>query len=89
MRRREFITFLAGVAAARPLAVRAQQSAMPVIGFLGTSSPDLYAIRLGVFRVGLKEAGYSKARTLQLNIVGRTTSLIDYRHLQRTWSSVV
>src|SRR5262249_49356302 len=39
-----------------PLATRAQQPQMPVIGLLGTSSPDLYAIRLGVFREGLSVA---------------------------------
>jgi putative tryptophan/tyrosine transport system substrate-binding protein len=63
MRRREFIA-LVGSAAAWPAAASAQQPAIPVIGFLSTTSPEVYAVRLRAFRQGLKEEGYIEGQNV-------------------------
>ena len=65
MRRREFITLISATVA-WPLAARTQQPTMPVIGYLGSASPDLYAKSLRAFHQGLKEAGFVEGQNVAI-----------------------
>ncbi|MGB6588879.1 MAG: ABC transporter substrate-binding protein [Pseudolabrys sp.] len=66
MRRREFIKVIAGSAAAWPLAARAQQPLMPVVGFLNAASAEGYTRQLTAFLKGLGEAGYVDGRNVTI-----------------------
>src|SRR6516165_6554335 len=74
IRRREFVAGL-GSAVAWPVVVRAQQAAMPVIGFLNVGSADGYASQVVAFRQGLKETGYVEGQNVA----------VEYRHAENQY----
>jgi putative ABC transport system substrate-binding protein len=66
MKRREFIALLGGAAVARPLAARAQQAIIPVVGFLHSSAPNYFAQMAPAFTQGLKQAGYVEGESVAI-----------------------
>src|SRR5215468_10362375 len=66
MRRREFLTLVGSAAAVWPVVARAQQPAMPVIGYLSSGSAKGFATRLAAFRQGLLETGYREGQNVAI-----------------------
>jgi putative ABC transport system substrate-binding protein len=87
MRRREFITLVGGAAAAWPLVARAQQSGMPLIGFLDRGSSVGMTANLNGFQKGLAESGYVLGKNVAIDTAGRRTAMTDCRHSPRSWSA--
>jgi hypothetical protein len=85
MRRREFLGVLGGAVAAWPIAARAQQPAMPVIGFLDQRSPDALTERLRGFRQGMKRSVTLRATTQQSFTAGPRINLIAFQRWRPNW----
>src|SRR6476661_7611334 len=78
LKRREFMTLLGGAAAAWPVPARAQQTSIPVIGYVGSDSADQYEVLLRAFRLGLKATGFIEGQNLAVEYrwaEGRNTKL--------------
>ena len=86
MRRREFISLFGSTVIARPLVARAQQSAIPVIGWLSSMSAEVSKPLLAAFRKALADAGYVEGQNVESNIAGQTETMIGCRRWRPIWS---
>ncbi len=86
MRRRELMLLLGGALTAAP-ALRAQQKTMPVIGFLGSTSPGPYAAFVAAFHRGLGEMATLRDKTWRSNTAGRREAMIGSPNWPPTWSA--
>jgi putative ABC transport system substrate-binding protein len=83
--RRKFLAALGGAAVAWPLAARAQQPALPVIGLLDPRSPDAMTERLRAFRQGLKDVGYVEGENVTIIYRFAEDQTIDCRSWRPIW----
>ena len=88
MERRIFLGVIAGGLLAAPLAAHAQKPALPVIGFLGSSTAEAWASYVAGFRQGLSETGYVEAATSRSNSAGQRTGPIGWGCSRLIWSAV-